>query len=451
LRHLWEIKEAEVAGKITGTQSTIQFLRTVVNACIRDQFSEAVIDALAQDPGFAKGYHVTGSDSALNVYIHSLESSLTIDEDLADVIGLYFLFLPTLTLETPLSSFPNLVTLDAGLWDKSKVSLDDIKTRAHPTTGKLRNFVAPDNLETISTDYQFGNLNNTSITNFTSFTAKGLKSIAGFGTFRYATIDLLNLPSLTTITNTSNYDGTFYYLNTKGNPLSLPNLTTITGNYTFKTVVTGATGVIDLPSLTTITGNNTFAEARTGIIDLHSLTTITGSATFSSICTRVINLSSLISITGNTTFRVLESYTSTLTLLLRTNLKISKPSGDDNFYFCCENTSPSDITLNLLYSTEDGTSDGTPMTGVTLNLATEPTSGTPGQWRMNATGSKFLTKLKTITLKPAEEEMTMPDEFTVKGAQNSSGGTISILFKKSGASAGVEWDETSQTYTWRRP
>jgi hypothetical protein len=90
------------------------------------------------------------------------------------------------------------------------------------------------------------------------------------------------------------------------------------------------------------------------------------------------------------------------------------------------------------------------MTGVNLK-GTETSSGTPGQWKMNATGSKFLDKLKTITLRPAEEEMVIPDVFTVKGAQNSSGGTISILFKKSDASAGVEWDESSQTYTWKRP
>ncbi|MDR1488455.1 MAG: hypothetical protein LBI26_01810, partial [Holosporales bacterium] len=57
--------------------------------------------------------------------------------------------------------------------------------------------------------------------------------------------------------------------------------------------------------------------------------------------------------------------------------------------------------------------------GVTLNLGTEPISldaAVAGKWGMGLSNSKFLEKLKTITLKPAEEGMVIPDVFTVKGA-----------------------------------
>jgi hypothetical protein len=319
---------------------------------------------------------------------------------------LYFLFFPTLTLTPSLSSFTNLVTLDAGGWDN--VDLATVKTLANPTTGVLRTFVAPDSLTTISTDKQFGDdLNSGSSTKFTSFTARGLESITGDNVFYFAVIDTLNLPALTTIEGSH----TFCFLN---NPLLLPKLTTITGNTTF---FCATTGEIDLPSLTTIKTNSTFQYFRA-----HT-----------------------------------QVPTPILTLTLRTNLKISKTSSGaqyDNFYYCCSGSATTDTFLNLLYSTEEGTPGGKSMTGVILNLGSaDPISTSTiyaGRWRMNAEGSQFLTKLKTITLRPAEG-MTMPDEFTVEGALDSSGKKISISFKKSDASAGVEWDETSQTYTWTRP
>ncbi|MDR1488217.1 MAG: leucine-rich repeat protein, partial [Holosporales bacterium] len=285
---------------------------------------------------------------------------------------MYFLKNPlTLTLTPSLSSFTKLITLDAGIWDKSKVSLDDVKTFSHPTTGELRIFVAPDNLDTISTDKQFGDTSADKLTKLTSFTARGLENITGNYAFVNAVINILNLPSLTDIgTSTISSSSTFSALNTNGNPLSLPKLTTITGNGTFSHT---KTGTIDLPSLTTITGNTTFYLATAGAIYLPSLTTITGSDTFS-------NLRSS-------------------TLTLRTNLKIAKQpfDGVDNFDSCCSDNSISNTFLNLLYSTNEGTD----MTGVNLK-GTETISGKPGQWKMNANQSNFLTKLRTITLRPAE-------------------------------------------------
>ncbi|MDR1488417.1 MAG: hypothetical protein LBI26_01590, partial [Holosporales bacterium] len=146
-------------------------------------------------------------------------------------------------------------------------------------------------------------------------------------------------------------------------PLSLPKLDSITGGYTFYYTTTGA---IDLPALTTIKGGDTFSNLRTS------------------------------------------------TLTLRTNLKITKTSGLDNFYYCCSVTSISDTFLNLLYSTNEGTD----MTEVILNLDTEATSpdaAVAGKWKMSGSYSEFLTKLKTITLRPAEG-MVIPDSFTVAGA-----------------------------------
>ncbi|MDR1488639.1 MAG: leucine-rich repeat protein, partial [Holosporales bacterium] len=207
---------------------------------------------------------------------------------------------------------------------------------------------------------------------------------------------------------------TFYYLNTNGNPLSLPKLATIIGTQIFHSAKTGA---IDLPALTTINSNKTFYNLKTNgnPLSLPKLTTITGGDAFYYTTTGAIDLPSLTSITGYNIFHYLKSST----LTLRTNLKISKTNANsayDNFYFCCYEFQ-GDTFLNLLYSTEDGTTSGTPITEVTLNLGTEPTSpdaAVAGKWRMNA--GEFLTKLKTITLRPAEEEMVIPDVFTVKGA-----------------------------------
>ncbi|MDR1488851.1 MAG: hypothetical protein LBI26_03905, partial [Holosporales bacterium] len=81
---------------------------------------------------------------------------------------------------------------------------------------------------------------------------------------------------------------------------------------------------------------------------------------------------------------------------------------------------------------------------------TETISGKPGQWKMNANQSNFLTKLRTITLRPAEG-MTLPTTFTVIGAQNSSGTTINITFHKTSPSSGVYWNSVSGMYTWTRP
>ncbi|MDR1488427.1 MAG: hypothetical protein LBI26_01650, partial [Holosporales bacterium] len=161
-------------------------------------------------------------------------------------------------------------------------------------------------------------------------------------------------------------DYTFFSLNTNGNPLSLPKLDSIIGDYTFQRTTTGA---IDLSSLTEITGSDTFSSLKSS------------------------------------------------TLTLRTNLKISKPSGIDNFYYCC-NSFVGDTFLNLLYSTIDGIPGGTAMTGITLTLPEEPTlpeGAVAGKWRMNANGSNFVINLRTITLKPAVG-MTLPNSFTVTGA-----------------------------------
>ncbi|MDR1488462.1 MAG: hypothetical protein LBI26_01850, partial [Holosporales bacterium] len=327
------------------------------------------------------GYFVLGSGAALNIYIYTTKSSLNITESPTNIIAMYFLRAPALALN--LSSFTNLVTLDAGGWDKSKVSLDDIKARAHPTSGVLKNFVAPDNLDTISTNSQFGDSTIANSTKFDSFTARGLKTITGVGIFRYAVIDTLNLPSLESITVTGSF-GTLEKATI--NTLKLPSLTTITGVYTFSYLNTNG-NPLSLPKLVSITGSYTF-------------------------------------------YKLMSS-----TLTLRTNLKISKPSSDDNFYYCCSDISISDTFLNLLYSTNGGT----PMNEVNLSMSTsEPITGTPGQWRMNATGSEFLTKLKTITLRPAESMPTPPSNFTIKGAPWNTTLTLGA-------------PDSEGVYTWTKP
>ncbi|MDR1488489.1 MAG: leucine-rich repeat protein, partial [Holosporales bacterium] len=366
-----------------------------------------------------KGYLVTGTGAALNIYIHTLESSLTITESSEAIIGMYFLKAPALTLN--LSSFTKLITLDAGLWDN--VSLATVKTLSHPDTGKLRTFVAPDSLETISTDYQFGYTSSANSTKFDSFTARELKSITGKLVFSAANIITLNLPALTTITAIGD-SGVFK--NATINTLNLPSLTdigykdsttTITSNYTFYSLNTNG-NPLSLPKLVSIIGNYTFYNATTGAIDLPSL----------------------ISITGNVTFYYLNSST----LTLRTNLKISKTSSSssiDNFSDCCYGFRGNTF-LNLLYSTEEGIPGGTPMTGVTLNLDEEPTSpdaAVAGKWKMNASYSLFLTKLKTITLKPAEGMPNPPSNFTI---------TTGIT---SWDSLTLGTPDSSGVYTWTKP
>jgi hypothetical protein len=294
---------------------------------------------------------------------------------------------------------------------------------------------------------------------------ESITAIGNYGTFENAIINTLNLPSLTNIgytdgITTTNSNRTFQYLNTNGNPLLLPKLVSIIGNETFYSATTGN---LKLSSLTNITGERTFSFVKTGAIDipllesisnsytfyslntngnsllLPKLTTIIGDYTFAEATTGAIDLPALTEITGNRTF----SYLMSSTLTLRTNLKISKPSSTDNFYYCCDNFQ-GDTFLNLLYSTEDGTTSGTPMTEVTLTLGAEPTSpetAVAGKWRMNAYASQFLTKLKTITLRPAEG-MTMPASFTI---------TTGITSWDSLTLSNYTSKVTGLSYTWTKP
>ncbi|MDR1488246.1 MAG: hypothetical protein LBI26_00655, partial [Holosporales bacterium] len=68
---------------------------------------------------------------------------------------------------------------------------------------------------------------------------------------------------------------------------------------------------------------------------------------------------------------------------------------------------------------------------------TETISGKPGQWKMNANQSNFLTKLRTITLRPAEGMPNPPSNFTISGAW----GTLTT----------GSTPDSSGIYTWTKP